>query len=64
MRTADYPQLRLLLWNRRADELDGREAFALYEANWRHIDVEHLTPAETSLIQRLAREFGNGLLNV
>jgi len=64
VRTADYPQLTLLLWNRRADELDGREAFALYEANWRHIDVDHLTPAEAALIQQLTREYGGGLLNV
>ena len=64
MRTAEYPQLKLLLWNRRVDEVDGRDAFALYEANWRHIDVEHLTPAEAALIQELTREYGGGLLNV
>lgn len=64
VKTADYLQLTLLLWSRRAEEIDGREAFALYEANWRHIDVDHLTPAEAALIQRLAHEYGGGLLNV
>ena len=58
IKLADYPQLRLLAWNRPA------EAFALYEANWRLIEPADLTPAEATLIERLTHEQGKGLLLV
>ncbi|MDO4682466.1 MAG: hypothetical protein Q4B17_06715 [Lautropia sp.] len=39
---SDYPQLCLLAWNRDPDGwIDEAEAFALYEANWRHVDPGH-----------------------
>ena len=61
----NYPQLRLLCWNR-ADggPISGLEALALYEANWRHVDQEALTPEEQALLKRLAEDYGNGVLNV
>ena len=61
----NYPQLRLLCWNR-ADggPISGQEALALYEANWRHVDQEALTPEEQALLKRLAEDYGNGVLNV
>jgi hypothetical protein len=65
VRVADYPQLKLLAWNRRDEvELDEAEVFALYEARWRFVEVETLTAQEQALIRRLADTFGHGLLNV
>ncbi len=65
IRLSDYPQLRLLAWQRQADAvLDDAEALALYEANWRFIDQASLTPFEAALIDRLAREVGAGVLLV
>ena len=61
---ADYPQLQGLAWNRRPGSLiDEAEAFALYESNWRFVDEERLTPRERRLLERLTRQFGNGVLN-
>lgn len=65
VRLADYPQLRKICWNRRADALlDGAEALALYEQNWRHVEPEALDGAERRLIQQLADLYGGGVLNV
>jgi hypothetical protein len=65
VRLADYPQLKLIAWNRTSEEtLDEAEAFALYEARWRFIDQATLTAAERELIGRLTTTFGAGLLNV
>lgn len=62
---ADYPQLKLIAWNRRlGDLLDDCDALALYEANWRFIDESALTDAERELIRRLCNTYGNGVLNV
>lgn len=60
----DYPQLTLLAWQRQSKEINADEAFALYEANWRFVDEEALTGPERKLIERLARVYGNGVLNV
>ena len=60
---AHYPGLACLAWNRDpARPIPGREAFALYEANWRHVDVAALTLAERQLIADLADRFGHGYL--
>ena len=65
LQLGQYPQLRLIAWNRQPDDLvDEAEAFALYEANWRFVDEASLLPQELELIQRLTREFGAGVLNV
>lgn len=59
----DFPQLGLLLWNRDLSRpIRAREAFALYENNWRHVDVERLTASEAALIERLKQDYGNGFL--
>lgn len=58
---AEYPELRLLAWNRDpARPLPEAEVFALYEANWRHVDQDRLTPRERALIDRLTRRWGAG----
>ena len=62
---SDYPQLQVLAWNRKPDSLiEEADAFALYESNWRFVDEEQLTPRERRLIERLTRQFGNGVMNV
>ncbi len=62
---ADYPQLRLLCWNRPGDtHLDGAVALSLYEGNWRHVDEASLTAEERQLIDELVARYGNGVLNV
>ena len=61
----DFPELGMLVWNRdNARPIEREEAFELYERNWRHVDAEHLTPAEARLIEALAQEFGQGHLLV
>lgn len=65
LRLADYPQLRLIAWNRREDDLvDEDEALALYERNWRYVDQQALSREERQLIDRLVRQYGYGVLNV
>lgn len=60
-----YPQLRLIAWNRRADDqISAAEALDLYEANWRHVVVDDLEPRERNLIDRLVTEYGRGVLHV
>jgi len=65
LRLADYPQLRLIAWNRRDDApIAEEEAFALYERNWHYIDQSSLSADERQLIEHLVRAFGNGVMNV
>ena len=60
-----FAQLRLLAWNRApASVITGEDALALYERNWRFIDQGTLTAQERDLIERLVKEFGNGVLHV
>jgi len=40
----EYPQLAILAWNRAVREMSAREAFALYEHNWRQVEVKTLRP--------------------
>lgn len=60
----DYPNLQLLCWNRADRWLADRDAFGLYEGNWRFVDTGNLSDRERRLIERLAAKYGNGLLNV
>jgi hypothetical protein len=59
-----YPNLRLLCWNRTEPILTARDAFALYERNWRFVDTKNLGEDERRLIEKLTRKYGNGVLNV
>jgi hypothetical protein len=63
VRLGDYPQLRDLAWNRVDEFITAREAFQLYERNWRLIDVPALQDDERALIARLKTEFGDGASN-
>ncbi len=61
----DFAQLRQLAWNRPDGAcVDDAEAFALYESNWRLVDVDAMDQAERALLQRLVAEQGAGLLLV
>lgn len=62
---ANYPQLRLIAWNRRdSDLIDEREALALYETNWRFVEPDNMEATEKALLQRLIDQYGGGVLNV
>jgi hypothetical protein len=63
VRLADYPQLRDLAWNRVDELVPAKEAFQLYERNWRFIDPATLDDRERALIDRLKAEFGHGEIN-
>lgn len=62
---AEYPQLRFIAWNRHDDAtVSGEEALALYERNWDYVEVDKLSADEKALIERLVKEYGNGVLHV
>ncbi len=62
--TRKFPNLKLLCWNRAALFLTGRDAFGLYERNWRFVDTRTMPEDERTLIRRLAEKYGRGILNV
>lgn len=63
VRLPDYPQLRDLAWNRTDEYIPAREAFQLYERNWRFVEPGRLDPEERALIDRLKTRFGGGVIN-
>jgi hypothetical protein len=58
-----YPNLKLLCWNLATPRVTRRDAFAIYERNWRWIDAAHTPAHERAFIESLAAEFGGGLIN-
>jgi hypothetical protein len=63
VRLADYPQLRDLAWNRVDELIPAKEAFQLYERNWRLLDLGTIEERERALIARLKTELGNEEIN-
>lgn len=60
-----FPQLQRLAWSRDPETtLTPDQAFALYERNWRHVDVEHMHPRERALIDKLTQTVGHGVMLV
>lgn len=59
-----YPQLKLLAWGRHTPTVTGREALALYERNWRHVDQGRLEAHERALLSALTKAYGHGALLV
>jgi hypothetical protein len=59
-----YANLAAICWSRRDRFISGRDAFRLYERNWRFVDQRRMKPAERALIESLAQTYGNGVLNV
>ncbi|MDD2734740.1 MAG: helix-turn-helix transcriptional regulator [Desulfuromonadaceae bacterium] len=61
IRLIDYPQLKQLAWQvQGADTLSPKEAWDIYERNWRHLDGQALTVNEQQLIDALHVAFGGG----
>lgn len=59
---AAWPALRRIGWQLADDTvLSPRDAWALYDRNWRHVDTVALSPAERRLVQALAQRFGGSL---
>jgi hypothetical protein len=54
----NYPQLKLLCWNRRNGYLTAEDAWSLYERNWRFVEPEQLEIAERQLIETLTSRYG------
>jgi hypothetical protein len=61
VRLADYPMLKELAWGLHDEYLPAREAFALYERNWRYVDRARLADPEKTLIRHLTDGFGGGI---
>ena len=62
---AEYPQLRRIAWQLSdVAALTPREAFALYERNWRHVDRAALTERERDLVHQLTDALGGERLLV
>ncbi|WP_163560998.1 hypothetical protein [Halomonas sp. NO4] len=56
----DYPELRLICWFRRRDlPIEEKEAWAIYERNWRYVYTNWLTEEEKALIERLKEKYGS-----
>lgn len=65
IRIDDYPQLKLIAWNRQDGSLvEEAEALTLYERNWHFIDEPALGQNERDLIHRLVQTHGHGVLHV
>ena len=61
---AKAPVLRSLLWTgREREHIAGREAFRHYENNWRFVRDAHMGAGEKRLLERLTKEYGQGLIN-
>jgi hypothetical protein len=64
VRIRDYPQLKLIAWNRRGDDLiTESDALALYERNWRHVDEKKMPPKERAFLKHLVSTHGRGVLH-
>lgn len=58
------PVLRSLLWTgRERKRIPAREAFRHYENNWRQIRNAPMGAGEKRLLERLAKDYGRGLIN-
>lgn len=53
-----YPQLKFLAWQLHGTEyLTPKEAWSIYQRNWRHLEEEKLDEQEGWLIQQLQKVF-------
>ncbi len=59
-----YPNLLLLLWDRKDKVLEAEDAFALLDERLaKYIRPEWLTDGEKTVIRSLADRFGGGIIN-
>ena len=59
----EYPTLKLLCWNRDQSFISRKEAFQVYEGNWRHVIENEMDQGELDLLAALKNEFGQGVIN-
>ena len=59
----EYPTLKLLCWNRNQSFISRKEAFQVYEGNWRHVIENEMDQGELDLLATLKNEFGRGVIN-
>jgi hypothetical protein len=60
----DAPVLRSILWTgRERAEIPAREAFKHYENQWRYVRDARMGRKEKELVERLAKQYGRGLVN-
>ena len=59
----NYPTLKLLCWSQQSEYISRRDAFSIYERNWRFVELDKLAVHENQLIDELKIEFGHGVLN-
>jgi len=59
----EYPTLKLLCWNRDQIFMTRKEAFHVYEGNWRHVVENRMDQIELDLLVALKNEFGRGVIN-
>ncbi|HJW10288.1 MAG TPA: helix-turn-helix domain-containing protein [Albitalea sp.] len=60
VRMTDYPKLKELAWQvHGTEELTPREALAIYERNWRHLDPATLSENERDLVDALRQGLGS-----
>jgi hypothetical protein len=57
----DLPQLRWLLWGRKAYEVSEEEALALYESNRQWVDPSTMTERERRFFEALVARHGGGI---
>jgi hypothetical protein len=61
---SDFANLNMLCWNRHNRYLSRKDAFDIYERNWRHVEESRMAAAERHLLHELTVEYGKGVLNV
>lgn len=65
VRVADHAQLKRIAWQLGdGATLTPKEALALYERNWKHVDAAAMDEQERELVRRLVDAFGGGRLLV
>ena len=57
----DYPQLKLIAWNRHDDLISEEDAMALYERYARFLDQEAMSEQERALLVHLNKEYRGGI---
>lgn len=63
VKIADFPALADIAWNLAVTHVPARHAFGLYERHWDLVDERRLTPGERHLIDKLAAQYGAGIIH-
>lgn len=63
IRLEEYPALRDIAWNLADEFVSAKDAFGLYERNWRFVNPANLDEREQALIRSLSERFGGGIIH-